>query len=96
MINDNKVALPISTIENTIAKPKAFVIFAHGAGADKSHEFMENVSMAFQGDRRNVINLTKQQKHISKETLEMQQKNTQWKSSFRALICTRNEIVIVI
>ncbi|MFB0980245.1 MAG: alpha/beta hydrolase [Alteromonadaceae bacterium] len=55
MINDNKVALPISTIENTIAKPKAFVIFAHGAGADKSHEFMENVSMALNDQDINVL-----------------------------------------
>jgi predicted alpha/beta-hydrolase family hydrolase len=55
MINDNKVALPISTIENTIAKPKAFVIFAHGAGADKSHEFMENVSIALNDQDINVL-----------------------------------------
>jgi predicted alpha/beta-hydrolase family hydrolase len=44
MNHSNKEELPISTIKNTVENPKAFVIFAHGAGADKSHEFMDNVA----------------------------------------------------
>jgi predicted alpha/beta-hydrolase family hydrolase len=40
----DKVELPISTITNVVDNPKAFVIFAHGAGADKSNEFMDNVT----------------------------------------------------
>lgn len=45
-MNSNKEhsELPISTIKNTVLTPKALVIFAHGAGADKSHEFMQQVS----------------------------------------------------
>jgi len=50
-----KVAPPISTIENSVEKPKALVIFAHGAGADKSHEFMEQVSSALNQHNINVL-----------------------------------------
>jgi predicted alpha/beta-hydrolase family hydrolase len=56
MTNKNsKVELPISTYENTVLKPKALVIFAHGAGADKSHEFMEQVTSALNVQNVNVL-----------------------------------------
>ncbi|MBA6348779.1 MULTISPECIES: alpha/beta family hydrolase [unclassified Colwellia] len=45
----------ISTIISTVAKPKALVVFAHGAGADKSHEFMEQVSLALNQKNINVL-----------------------------------------
>lgn len=45
----------ISTIISTVAKPKALVVFAHGAGADKSHEFMEQVSLALNQRNINVL-----------------------------------------
>ena len=51
----NKVELPISTIENLVETPKAFVIFAHGAGADKSHEFMDNVANLLNAQDINVL-----------------------------------------
>jgi len=51
----NKVELPISTIENLVETPKAFVIFAHGAGADKSHEFMDNVTNLLNAQDINVL-----------------------------------------
>lgn len=47
--------LDISTIESSVEKPKALVIFAHGAGADKSHEFMETVSKALNAENINVL-----------------------------------------
>jgi len=50
-----KVEHPISTIENSVEKPKALVIFAHGAGADKSHEFMEKVSGSLNQHNINVL-----------------------------------------
>ncbi|MGL1959334.1 MAG: hypothetical protein OCD00_18755 [Colwellia sp.] len=34
-----------SKIINTVAKPKAQVIFAHGAGANMQHDFMEKITM---------------------------------------------------
>jgi hypothetical protein len=55
MNNCSKVELPISTIKNTVLNPKALVIFAHGAGADKSHEFMEQVSRYLNDHGINVI-----------------------------------------
>ena len=51
----DKVELPISTIENVVENPKAFVIFAHGAGADKSHEFMDNVASLLNLQDINVL-----------------------------------------
>jgi predicted alpha/beta-hydrolase family hydrolase len=47
--------LTISTIENTVAEPKALVVFAHGAGADKSHEFMETISKLLNQQNINVL-----------------------------------------
>ena len=55
MNNSSKVELPISTIKNTVLNPKAFVIFAHGAGADKSHEFMDNVANLLNAQDINVL-----------------------------------------
>jgi predicted alpha/beta-hydrolase family hydrolase len=55
MNNSSKIELPISTIKNTVLNPKALVIFAHGAGADKSHEFMEQVSRYLNDHGINVI-----------------------------------------
>jgi predicted alpha/beta-hydrolase family hydrolase len=46
---------PISTINNTVSTAKAFIVFAHGAGADKSHEFMEQVSRALNKKNINVL-----------------------------------------
>lgn len=45
----------ISTIKNSVAEPKALVVFAHGAGADKSHEFMETVSKSLNEQNINVL-----------------------------------------
>lgn len=50
-----KQDLDISWIENLVAEPKALVVFAHGAGADKSHEFMETVSKALNLQNINVL-----------------------------------------
>lgn len=55
MNNSIKVDQPISTIENSVENPKALVIFAHGAGADKSHEFMEQVSGSLNRNNINVL-----------------------------------------
>jgi predicted alpha/beta-hydrolase family hydrolase len=51
----DKIEYPISTIENYVDEPKAIVIFAHGAGADKSHGFMEQVSCALNEKNINVL-----------------------------------------
>ncbi|NQZ20504.1 MAG: alpha/beta hydrolase [Colwellia sp.] len=45
----------ISTIENYVDNAKALVIFAHGAGADKSHEFMETVSHGLNQQQISVL-----------------------------------------
>ena len=45
----------ISTIENTIEKPIAQLIFAHGAGADMHHEFMEQATLLFNQANINVL-----------------------------------------
>ena len=42
-------------IENKVAKPIAQVIFAHGAGADMSHEFMVQVSALLNQANINVL-----------------------------------------
>lgn len=47
--------LPVSIIENSVATAKALVVFAHGAGADKSHEFMETVSKALNSHNISVL-----------------------------------------
>ncbi|WP_426356954.1 alpha/beta family hydrolase [Pseudocolwellia sp. HL-MZ19] len=44
-----------SVIENFVKQPKALFIFAHGAGADKSHHFMENFSTALNNKNINVV-----------------------------------------
>jgi len=45
----------ISTIENKSENPIAQVIFAHGAGADKQHEFMEQITVLFNDANINVL-----------------------------------------
>jgi predicted alpha/beta-hydrolase family hydrolase len=45
----------ISTIENYVDNAKALIIFAHGAGADKSHDFMETVSKGLNEHKINVL-----------------------------------------
>ena len=45
----------ISTIENNSENPIAQVIFAHGAGADKQHEFMEQITVLFNDANINVL-----------------------------------------
>jgi predicted alpha/beta-hydrolase family hydrolase len=44
-----------STIENKVDSPIAQIIFAHGAGADMHHEFMEQVSELFNKANINVL-----------------------------------------
>lgn len=45
----------IAKIENNIATPIAQIIFAHGAGADMHHEFMEQVAALFNKANINVL-----------------------------------------
>ena len=45
----------INTIINDVEKPIAHVIFAHGAGADMHHEFMEQVSHLLNEANINVL-----------------------------------------
>lgn len=44
-----------SIIESLVKQPKALFIFAHGAGADKSHHFMENFTLALNEQHINVV-----------------------------------------
>ncbi|WP_218642687.1 alpha/beta family hydrolase [Colwellia sp. UCD-KL20] len=44
-----------SIIENFVEKPKALFIFAHGAGADKSHNFMESFALKLNEKNINVV-----------------------------------------
>ncbi len=44
-----------SVIENFVDYPKALFIFAHGAGADKSHKFMENVALQLNAHQIDVV-----------------------------------------
>lgn len=44
-----------SIIENKVEKPIAQIIFAHGAGADMHHEFMEQVSGLLNKENINVL-----------------------------------------
>lgn len=45
----------ISRIESTVEDPIAQIVFAHGAGADMHHEFMEQVSALFNNANINVV-----------------------------------------
>lgn len=45
----------IGKIENKVDNPIAQIIFAHGAGADMSHDFMEQVSALFNRENINVL-----------------------------------------
>jgi len=45
----------ISRIENTVDSPIAQIVFAHGAGADMHHEFMEQVSFLLNRVNVNVL-----------------------------------------
>lgn len=45
----------ITTIENNIENPIAQVVFAHGAGADMHHEFMEQIATLFNQENINVL-----------------------------------------
>ena len=45
----------ISVIENFVENPKALFVFAHGAGADKSHTFMESVALQLNVHQINVV-----------------------------------------
>ena len=45
----------ITKIENDVANPIAQVVFAHGAGADMYHEFMEQVTFLFNKANINVL-----------------------------------------
>jgi predicted alpha/beta-hydrolase family hydrolase len=44
-----------SITENFVDSPKALFIFAHGAGADKSHAFMENIALKLNRYKINVV-----------------------------------------
>ncbi len=44
-----------SIIESFVEQPNALFIFAHGAGADKSHHFMENFTAALNEKKINVV-----------------------------------------
>lgn len=46
---------PPSIIESFVKQPKALFIFAHGAGADKSHHFMENFTSLLNDKNINVV-----------------------------------------
>lgn len=45
----------ISVLENNVENPVAQIIFAHGAGADMHHEFMELVTLQFNKENVNVL-----------------------------------------
>jgi predicted alpha/beta-hydrolase family hydrolase len=45
----------INKIVNTVDNPMAQIVFAHGAGADMHHEFMERVSLLFNRANINVL-----------------------------------------
>jgi len=45
----------ITTLTNNVANPVAQVIFAHGAGADMSHEFMTQITGLFNNANINVL-----------------------------------------
>ena len=45
----------ITKIENNVEKPIAQIIFAHGAGADMYHEFMEQITALFNKANINVL-----------------------------------------
>lgn len=47
--------IDISILVSTVANAKAQVIFAHGAGANMSHEFMDEISRQLNGSGINVI-----------------------------------------
>lgn len=51
----NRVNTIISKIENTVDNPIAQIVFAHGAGADMHHEFMEQVSGLLNEQNINVL-----------------------------------------
>lgn len=45
----------ISAIENTVDNPVAQIVFAHGAGADMHHEFMEQICLLLTKANINVL-----------------------------------------
>ena len=45
----------INLLVDTVPNAKAQVVFAHGAGADMSHEFMKTVSLLLNKERVNVV-----------------------------------------
>lgn len=47
--------LDISVIENYVTAPKALVVFSHGAGADKSSDFMQTVTELLNEQNINVL-----------------------------------------
>jgi len=50
-----KDELPISTLLNTVKEAKALVIFAHGAGADMEHEYIETLVRLMNEQKLNVL-----------------------------------------
>lgn len=51
----NEDGSEINIILNTVENAKAFVIFAHGAGANMSHEFMNDISKLLNASGINVL-----------------------------------------
>lgn len=45
----------LTIIENRVEKPKALLIFAHGAGADMNHEFMAEMTQLFNDAQMSVV-----------------------------------------
>lgn len=54
-IENSLASCPISYLINNVANPIAQIIFAHGAGADMSHEFMEQTTTLFNKANINVL-----------------------------------------
>ncbi len=51
----DEIEKPIKKIINDVANPKAIVIFAHGAGANMHHEFMEEITELLTHEKVSVI-----------------------------------------
>lgn len=48
-------AIEISTLENNVDNAKALIVFAHGAGADKSSDFMDEMTTLLNDQKFNVL-----------------------------------------
>ncbi len=55
MNQNNGASLECSVIESFVESPIALFIFAHGAGADKSHQYLETVTELLNAENINVV-----------------------------------------